>query len=47
MAAENLNSVRVLNFEGQQNFLLVAQHKLNEKLQVKQYPCGGIDFKCD
>jgi cell division protein FtsB len=33
MAAENLNSLRVLNFEGQQNSHLVAQHKRNKKFR--------------
>jgi hypothetical protein len=35
------------NFEGQQNSRLVAQHKRNNKFQLKQYPRGSIDFKCD
>jgi hypothetical protein len=47
MAAENLNSIRVLNFEGQQNSHLVAQHKIKKKFQLKQYPWGSIDFKCE
>jgi hypothetical protein len=47
IAADILNPIRVLNFEGQQNSHLVAQHKRNKKFQMKQYPRGGIDFKCD
>jgi hypothetical protein len=44
MAGKNLNSIRVLNFEGQQNSHLVAQHKRNKKFQLKQYPWVSIDF---